>query len=461
MNAMNAVLRIGIQFYARTRVQRWLLAIASLLFTAQALVLRLACPCSWPLSLWSFSLGGLGSGVTALVAISSAWDFRRISALRTVYLIPHSRLKLAGGLLLAQLIAGGAGACLGALRGAHPAAPLAWGSPLGTFEMTFGCALSLVVLLQVVTGPSRILSVAGFVLGISLLLRPDVFMKPEILGMPKAHVLALAGIFAWCSFTVWYVNAWRPAAPLSIWNRGRSSAAAALPMSRQRAIHVLLLGQPSLESTCRQQIALWLIYHATIVATMAAMKLLTARHHHPANYSMAILVLLYGPVVGVNTIAAAMARGSRRVWLRGGEARQELYAIAARLAWRSLALLGIPLFGLALIEARFLPHPGIDMLLPTAICVTLTPSALYLGLMNFQRRLNLSFLALYLVTVGAPLAGMWVESSQAQRLLWMAPAALIAIGCVLRSLARRRWHDIDWLKFRAPRETLPFAVRRA
>jgi hypothetical protein len=35
--------------------------------------------------------------------------------------------------------------------------------------------------------------------------------------------------------------------------------------------------------------------------------------------------------------------------LRSGEPRNVLYAIAARLAWQSLALLGIPFFGLALV----------------------------------------------------------------------------------------------------------------
>jgi hypothetical protein len=101
-----------------------------------------------------------------------------------------------------------------------------------------------------------------------------------------------------------------------------------------------------------------------------------------------------------------------------------LYAIAARLAWQSLALLGIPLFGLALIEIRFLPHAGSDMLFSLAICVTLTPGALYLGLLNFRRRLNLPFLALYLIAVGALLADLLVESPQSKQFLWIAPVAL-------------------------------------
>jgi hypothetical protein len=204
-----------------------------------------------------------------------------------------------------------------------------------------------------------------------------------------------------------------------------------------------------------------MIYHVVIVSMMAGMKLLIVRHHFPANYSMAIIILLYGPVVGVNTIAGCVARGSRRLWLCSGETRAVLYATAARLAWRSLALLGIPLFGLALLEIRFLPHEGFDMLFPLAVNVTLTPCALYLGLLNFRRRLDLSFLALYMVAVGALFAGLLVESPQGKQLLWIAPVALVAIGCVLRSLARRRWYGIDWLRFRAERETSPFALRRA
>jgi hypothetical protein len=459
---MNGVLRTALQFYMRTRLQRWLLAGALLLFAAELLATRQACPCPRSFNPWPLLLGSLASGAAMMITIYSAWDFRRISALRTVFLIPHSRLQLAGGMFLAQLIAAAVGAGLVMLIGrAEPLSPLAWGSPRGTFEMLFGCALSFVVLLQVITGPSRILSVVALALVAPLGLRIDLFMKPEILGMPKANVLALAGIFAWVLFAAWYVSAWRPAAPLSAWRRGRDSAAVPLQVSRQRAIQVFLLGQPSLWRVCRQQIITWMSYHVFIVAMMAGMKLLTVRQTFPANYSMAIIILLYAPVVGVNTIAGVVARGSRRLWLCSGETRNVLYAIAARLAWQSLALLGIPLFGLALVEIRFLPHAGFDELFPLAICVTLTPAALYLGLLNFRRRLNLSFLALYFVAVGALLAEMLVESPQGQQLLWIAPVALLAIGCVLRALARRRWYGIDWLRFRAERETSPFAVRRA
>jgi hypothetical protein len=459
---MNGTLRTALQFYTRTRLQRWLLAGALLLFATKLLATRQACPCPRSFNLWPFLLGWLAGSAAAMITVYSAWDFRRISALRTVFLIPHSRWQLAGGMFFAQLAAAAVGTGLVVLVGhAEPLPPLAWGSPRGTFEMLFGCALALVVLLQVITGPSRILSVVSLALVAALGLRVDLFMKPEILGMPKADVLALAGILAWLLFAAWYVSAWRPVAPGSVWSRGRGIAAAPVQVSRQTAIQAFLLGQPSLLRVCRQQLATWVIYHIAIVAMMAGMKLLIVRHNFPANYFAAIIVLLYGPVVGVNTIAGCLARGSRRLWLRSGEPRTVLYATAARLAWQSLALLGIPLFGLALLEIRFLPHEGFDMLFPLAMCVALTPAALYLGLLNFRRRLNLSFLALYMVAVGALLGGLYVDSPQGQQLLWIAPVALVVIGCVLRALARRRWYGIDWLRFRAERETSPFAVRRA
>jgi hypothetical protein len=455
---MNGVLRTALQFYTRTRLQRGLLAGALLLFAAELLATRQPCACPRSFNPWAFVLGGLTGGAAAIITLSSAWDFRRISALRTVFLIPHSRLQLAGGMLLAQLIVAAVGTGVVMLVGPESLPPLAWGSPRGTFEILLGCALSFVVLLQVITGPSRIVSVVTVALIAPLGLRIDLFMKPEILGMPKADVLALAGILAWMLFTGWYVSAWRPTAPSSIWRRGGDSVGASGPVSRPTAIDAILLGQPSLVRVCRQQLATWLIYHAVIIVMMAAMKLLMVRHNFPANYSMGIVILLFAPVAGVNTIAGCLARGSRRLWLCSGETRNVLYAIAARLAWQSLGLLGTPLFALALVEIRYLPHAGIDMLFPLAICVALTPGALYLGLLNFRRRLNLSFLALYLVAAGALSAGLFVESPQGQKLLWIAPPALLAIGCGLRALARRRWQGIDWLRFRAERETSPFVA---
>jgi hypothetical protein len=456
---MNGVLHTALQFYTRTRRQRWLLAGAVLLFAGELVMTREACPCRRSFGAWPFVLAGLASSLAAMIVSLSAWQFRRISALRTVFLIPHSKLQLAGGMLLAQLIPAAVGTALVMIIGhAEPLAPLAWGTPRGTFEMMFGCALSFIVVAQIITGPSRIVSVVTLALLAPLGLRIDLFMKPQILGLPKADVLAFAGILAWFLFAAWYITAWRPSAPSSIGTRGRDSAAASVRVSRQTALRVFLLGQPSLLRVCRQQLVIWITYHVVIIGMMAGMKLLIARHNFPANYSMAIIILLFAPVVGVNTIAGCLARGSRRLWLGSGETRRELYAIAARLAWQSLALLGIPQFGLALLEIRFLPHAGIDMLFPLAICVALTPGALYLGLLSFRRRLTLSFLALYMVAAGALIAGLFVDSPQGQKLLWIAPVALIAIGFVLRALARRRWYGIDWLRFRAERETSPFAV---
>jgi hypothetical protein len=458
---MSGMLLTALQFYTRTRAQRWLFAGALALWTAQLLVTRAAC--AWPCSftLWPFILGGLTAAAAAMMLISGAWDFRRISALRTVYLSPYSRLKLVGGMLLAQLFVALIVSGLVMLVGeARALPPLAWGSARGTFEMLFGCALFCSVLVQVITGPSRVLSVASLALVTPLGLRPDLFMRPDLIGLPKAHVLASAGILVWLLFAAWYVSAWRPAVPLSVWSRGGPSAAARVPVSRQTAIEAFLLGQPSLLRVCRQQLSLWVLCHFSTIAMMAVTSLLILRHHPPVDYRTAITILLYGPVVGVNTVAGCVARGSRRLWLRSGESRTVLYTIGARLAWHALALLGIPLFGLALVEMRFLPHTEIDLWFPLAICVALTPCALYLGLLNFQRRLNLSFLALYVVAVSALVASLFVESAQGRELLWVAPVTLLAIGGVLRALARRRWCGIDWLRFRAERETSPFAVRR-
>ena len=155
---MNGVLRTALEFYARTRTQRWLLAGAFLLLGAKLVAARLAGAGPRTFSPWPILLGAPVPALASMIGVYSASDFRRISALRTVFLIPHSRLQLVAGMFLAQLIVALLGTALVVLVGhAEPPPPLAWGSARGTFEMLFGCALSLAVLLQLFAGPSRIL----------------------------------------------------------------------------------------------------------------------------------------------------------------------------------------------------------------------------------------------------------------------------------------------------------------
>jgi hypothetical protein len=452
---MKGVLQTALQYYARTRTQRWLLAGALLVFTVQRLAARLpgmSHP-SWGLILPMV----FGPLLVTMIVFQSALDFQRISAQRTVFLIPYSRLKLIAGMLLAQLIAAGAGSAVAALVGhAESLPPLAWGSARGTFEMLFGVALTTAVLSQIAAGPSRILSASTAIPLAALMFRPDLFMKSEIFGLPKADVLALAGMLVWIPFAAWYVIAWSPAPPYSAWIRATHSAAAAVQASRSAAIRAFLLGQPSLLRACRQKLAMLALSHGMCVAMFMGMHLFI---RVPPNYSVAIMILLYSPVIYVNHIAGLAARGSRRLWLRGGGSRSMLYAIAARLGWQAVALLGIPSFALALVEIYVLPHAGMDLVYPLAVFIALTPGALYVGLLDFERRNPWTLMALLAAGVGPTLARLLVESAQVQRLLWIAPLAFVAIGGVLRELARRRWDDIDWLRFRAERESEWFALR--
>jgi hypothetical protein len=459
---MSGVLRTALDFYTRTRLQRWLLAIGSLILVAERVAELHACPCRNP-SPWLYLTGGLaGLAIIAalMLAVVSASYFNQISALRTVSLIPHSRLKLAIGMFLAQLIAGTLVTVLVMFVGhAESIPPLAWGSPRGTCEILFGTALLVAVLLQAIAGPSSIVRLSvGLLVPIAILgLRVELFVEPVILGLPAADFLALAGLLAWLLFATWYIRAWRSVATPA----GSIDPIYPIKVSRQAAIDALLLGEPSLTRACRGQVIMWMIYNVGVVVTLAAMKLLLARHAFPANYSMAIIILLVAPVVAVNTFASSLARGSRRVWLCSGESRDALHTNAVRLAWRSVALLGLPLWGLALLEIIVLPHKYFDMRLPLTTSLTLTPCALYLGLLHFQRRPVLSVLALLLVALGIMFASLVVESPQGQQFLWLAPVVLIAIACSLRAFAQGRWHGIDWLRFRAERDISPFAARRA
>src|SRR5580698_3297172 len=113
---MNGVLRTALQFYTRTRAQRWMLAGALSLLAAELVAASRTCPCP-RFNPWPFLLGGLACSIAAGIIASGAWDFRRISAQRTVFLIPHSRLQLAAGMLLAQVAVAGVGAGIALLAG--------------------------------------------------------------------------------------------------------------------------------------------------------------------------------------------------------------------------------------------------------------------------------------------------------------------------------------------------------
>lgn len=450
---MTGALAAAVQFYTRTRLQRWLLAVTLLLYAAWLALWQGPCARACAPGPAPFLLGGPLIGTACSLLFQSAWDFRRITALRTVSLIPGAKWRLAIGLLLAQLGIAVVGTLLMSVFGAAtpPPAP-AWGSLRGTFELLAGCTLLGVAAAQLITGPSRVVSVVTSAAVAAVAVRPDLFGGLSLLGLPKADVIALSGGLLWLAYSLWFVSDWRPALPLAAWTRRSPRETTppdpAAPLSRSVAIATCLLGSESLLRACRPLLAAWLTYHGITLGMQALMPLLMHRHH-VLSFTLPILLLLYSPAIVIHAIAADISRGSRRLWLPAAESRAAMFSDAERLCWRALALPGLPLFTLALAEMRLLPHAGTELWFPLAISLASLPIALYLGLLNFRQRVSLSLVALLTVMLSAFLGSGFIDSPAGQRLLWIAPVALLVAGCVFRLLARRRWSGIDWLRWRA------------
>jgi hypothetical protein len=450
-------------FYVRSHVQRWFFALAMLSLAARLLFLRIPCGCSRPTSFWYFLSVLPLIGFAGVSLMSSAALFRTVSSLRSVYLIPLSRRRLIVGLLLAQLLVAALVTLLVVALRASPVGALDSGSARGTFEYVFGVATLVIVALQVIAGPSRVASVIAGALLLTLLARLDVFMQPEIAGLPTADVLTLLALASWAAYAAWYCHT-GPIGPVaSVWRARRArlapSRATRAIATRAAAIDAYLLGQATLWIACRKQAALWMSYIAMtgIVMSLSPFLFTHLRQRPLLDFSPISALLLMATAVVGNLIAGGIARRSRSLWLRSGDSRRDLFAIAERLGWRALALVGVPFLLAAALVWRFLPHLPTHAVYPLVVYLTLAPCGVYCGLLNFTRTSDLRFLALLLIAQGGVIAAVLHEDARGlpvggvQWSFWALPLALGLLAVVLRRRAERRWLTIDWLRYRAPR----------
>ncbi len=135
-----------------------------------------------------------------------------------------------------------------------------------------------------------------------------------------------------------------------------------------------------------------------------------------------------------------------------------LFARGERLAWRTLALVGTPFLLAAVVAWHVLPHLQFVAAYPVAVVVSLAPCGIYLGLLNFTRTSDLTFVVLYLIVALGGVVAVLSQSTPtgaAMRVLpsacWALPLGLAVLAVVLRRVAKRRWLTIDWLRYRAPR----------
>jgi hypothetical protein len=465
---VNGVLHTALLFYARSRVQRWFFALAMISLAARSLFLGVHCSCSRPASSWYFLaemlslMPVLGFAIASLM--SSGGQFRTISSLRTAYLIPRARAQLAAGLLLAQVLLAALVTLLVITLGPATADTLSWGSPRGTFEYVFGIATLAVVTLQLISGPSRVVSLLAGALSLGLLGELDRLMQREIAGVPTPDILTLAALAAWTAFAAWYANA-GPIAPVTaVWRARRArlvpSRAAPAHVTPAAAVDAFLLGHRSLWFACRRQMSFWTLYIAGfgVVMVLRPFMFNHARHVPPLDFSVVPQLTLLATVIISNAIAGNIARHSRTLWLRSGDSRRALFARAERLSWRALALVGAPFLLAAAVAWTFLPHLFTHALYPLAVYLTVAPCGIYSGLLNFTRTGGRPCLfCLLIISQGGIIAAMLQEDAPYLPAggvplgFWILPLGFALLALVLRRMAGHRWLNIDWLRYRAKR----------
>jgi hypothetical protein len=338
---------------------------------------------------------------------------------------------------------------------------MGWGSVRGTFEYVFGAATLALVALQLIAGPSRVASLLAGALTLAFLGELDLFMRPEIAGLPTPDVLALAALAAWLAFVAWYSNS-GPIAPVGAVWRARRALSRTSPSSttRNAAIDTYLLGHPSLWRACRRPLSFWTLYIAGfgVVMGLRPFQFTHMRHVPPPDFSVASLLALLAMASIGNSLAGNIARQSRTLWLRSGDSRRALFARAERLAWRALALVGVPLVLAAGAAWTFLPHLFTHPVFPLAVYLTVAPCGLYSGLLNFTRTRDLPFLLFFLVvSQGGVIAALLQEDTPHLPVggvplgFWLLPIGLALLAVAMRRIAQQRWLQIDWLRYRAPR----------
>jgi len=196
---VKGILRSALLFYTGGSVQVWMFAVAASLLVVN-IVLRVVLPAIPPP--FVMLLNVMGIVIATMAVFLGSINFRAAAAARALSFIPHARIRLGLGVLLAE-------ATLAALAGAY--VELTFRPPATSFLTTFVRTLALtnlwVVWVFLICGPSPWVrwGMVGVTLLSPLLIAMSGASAPEIPGVSGQTLLIIAATVVTLLFGTWYL----------------------------------------------------------------------------------------------------------------------------------------------------------------------------------------------------------------------------------------------------------------
>lgn len=442
---MKGILRSALLFCFAWKLQRVFLGASVLLSVVTLWVVGMVRP--------SPGVVTIGATLSNLLSILCVWGtvcigsvtFRATSAPRTLNLIPHARLQLMLGVLLAEVLLT-AFLTLRITVLQRLAGPLAgdFGS-VCTLYFTEFLMMSLSAFWMFFLGSNsrrdRWLAELALLIPVAAL----VWRTQMVVVFHRAGTagVAAATIAAWILFAIGYLRARRVAPPALLtdgWGAARMLHTKAIE-SRHAALKIYLLGRPSVLHAGWPDVALILAFNAVYVVGMLTLPAL-GRH---LGFVLTATFLAAGGIGLGRT--RPIAQRARALWIRSGYSRWELFKTAERLSLLYLACLGIPTLVVSALEWMVLPQGSADWTYLLGVGLATLLCDVYFGLASLKRLSSSPFGVIAPIALdGAILMpdSLWLSwGVSSPHTLVLTTEILLAVA--LRFLAQWRWQRLDWL----------------
>jgi hypothetical protein len=445
---------------------RWLLVVGLVLTGLGLCGLATAWyPAAQPLFLIMTIMGAITAVISPV--LMDAIVFRSLSAPRGIQMIPNGRLKLLVGaasiqLTIAAFISGVVAVMVATGSASQAVLPAASGNFFAvTFVITYA-ALTLQFLGYYLASKFRFGGFWPLTWPVWAQLAKAALQNPHlriVLGTPAGFgAIVVICVLAWLAFAIGYISARHIHMPH--WNymgmgpRQRSeSGPRSLKTQPERrytrhdAIRTILTSGPGQGRSLLVAMAVGLV----VILLLAVV----GRSHLSQDVGYAVvglICMMSGPITG--SFAGVMAQRANPLWLQSGLGRVELFAVLEALSWRVVlaasVLCGALAAGWLAVNAGPPPSPAWSV---GALVTPLASGALFiyaqLQFVRGRRVVDILLMALviglWMIEFFSVLVG--AEMSVVTALL----GTQIILLPLLRTLALRRWEQIDWVLHRGAR----------